>query len=175
LATIPHGTAFVAQGIATTNPGPPTIPDVSITPFVIGDPSQLIQFRESDLSQSTNFRSPLTGITQGMVDNPNSVLQAAIAGQNITETTILQISSKLGVVSAPDAGGGVDNIAFLAGNAPANANALAAEIEATFFIETVADPSGSTFLQLQYTQRVLLKFNTLSWPHVSVATLRKTT
>jgi hypothetical protein len=29
------------------------------------------------------------------------------------------------------------------------------------------------FLQLQYTQTVLLNFNGLSWPHVSVATLRK--
>jgi hypothetical protein len=27
-------------------------------------------------------------------------------------------------------------------------------------------------LQLQYTQRVLLNFNGLSWPHVSVATLQ---
>jgi hypothetical protein len=31
------------------------------------------------------------------------------------------------------------------------------------------------FLQLQYTQTVLLNFLGLSWPHVSVATLRKVT
>ena len=31
------------------------------------------------------------------------------------------------------------------------------------------------FLQLQYTQTVILNFDGLSWPHVSVATLRKVT
>ena len=36
-----------------------------------------------------------------------------------------------------------------------------------------ADDYGPAFLQLQYTQTVLLNFNGLSWPHVSVATLRK--
>ena len=28
-------------------------------------------------------------------------------------------------------------------------------------------------LQLQYTQRVMLDFNGIHWPHVTVATLRK--
>jgi hypothetical protein len=106
-----------------------------------------------------------------MVDNPNSVLQTALASQVITEATILQISSKLGVEPAPNAGGGTDNIAFLTGTA-AGPNALAAEIDATFWIETVQEPSGHILHQLQYSQIVLLNFNTLSWPHVSVATLR---
>jgi hypothetical protein len=106
-----------------------------------------------------------------VVDNPNSVLQTAIAGQVITETTILKISSKLGVEPAPNAGGGTDNIAFLTGTA--GPNAVAAEIDATFWIETVKEPSGHIFHQLQYSQTVLLNFNTLSWPHVSVATLRR--
>lgn len=34
---------------------------------------------------------------------------------------------------------------------------------------------GQQFLQLQYTQTVLLNFADLSWPHVSIATLRKVT
>ena len=42
---------------------------------------------------------------------------------------------------------------------------------AIFWIETVKNPDGTTFLQLQYTQRVLLVFNGLVWPHISVATL----
>ena len=33
------------------------------------------------------------------------------------------------------------------------------------------DHSGNEFDQLQYTQRVLLNFNGLSWPHVTVATM----
>ena len=46
-------------------------------------------------------------------------------------------------------------------------------VTATFWIETVKKPGGGHFLQLQYTQLVILDFNGLSWPHVSVATLRK--
>jgi hypothetical protein len=38
---------------------------------------------------------------------------------------------------------------------------------------TVKDASGKTRQLLQYTQTVLLNFNGLSWPHVSVATLEK--
>jgi hypothetical protein len=73
---------------------------------------------------------------------------------------------------APLVGGGTDNIAFLQGTA-GGPNALAASMTAIFWLETVEEPGKAPFLQLQYTQTVLLNFNTLSWPHVSVATLRK--
>jgi len=47
-------------------------------------------------------------------------------------------------------------------------------MDATFWIETVAGTGGQPdFLQLQYTQLVQLDFNNLTWPHVTVATLRK--
>jgi hypothetical protein len=174
MGSIPHGTAIQAQGSANVITQAPSIPAASITPFVIGKPKEPINFPESTLSNPTDFRSPpaqLVGITQAMVDSPNSVLQAALQGQDIVETTVLSISSKLGVVPVPSAGGGVANIAFLAGNAAPNA--VAAEIDATFWIETVKSPSGETFQQLQYSQTVLLNFNGLSWPHVSVATLKR--
>jgi hypothetical protein len=176
MASIPHGTTIEAQGTASPPINhAPTIPPVSINPFPIGYPVYPITFPESDLATPTKFRSPppqLAGITQLMVNDPNSVLRTAIEGQVITETTILKISSKLGVLSAPDAGGGIDNIAFLAGKA-AGPNALAAQVDATFWIETVEEPSGYILHQLQYSQTVLLNFNLLSWPHVSVATLRR--
>ena len=38
---------------------------------------------------------------------------------------------------------------------------------------TVKDDKGELSHLLQYTQTVLLNFNGLSWPHVSVATLRR--
>jgi hypothetical protein len=44
---------------------------------------------------------------------------------------------------------------------------------ATFWISDFVDEKGHPGLQLQYSQRVLLNFNGLSWPHVSVATLLK--
>jgi hypothetical protein len=170
MASIPHGTTIEAQGTASPPiEGAPTIPPVSIDSFAIDRPELTVPHPESNLAYASQFRSPLFGITQPMVDDPNSVLRAAIAEQVITETTILKISSKSGV---PDTGGGTDNIAFLAGTA-AGPNAFAVEIDATFWIETVKEPSGHIVHQLQYSQTVLLNFNYLSWPHVSVATLRR--
>ena len=53
-------------------------------------------------------------------------------------------------------------------------NANAAEVDATFWIETLPGSGGGPdILQLQYTQLVQLDFNGLRWPHVTVATLRK--
>ncbi len=48
LASIPHGTTILAQGTSITVNGPPKIDDVSITPFVIGNPARTIPFPESD-------------------------------------------------------------------------------------------------------------------------------
>ena len=62
---------------------------------------------------------------------------------------------------------GTANTFFLTDNAAADI------VTSTFWIETVKKPGGGHFLQLQYTQTVMLHFNDLSWPHVSVATLRK--
>ena len=59
------------------------------------------------------------------------------------------------------------NIPFVVANATANSFA------AIFWIETVQNSDGSCFLQLQYTQTVLLEFNGVKFPHISVATLIK--
>lgn len=186
MASIPHGTTVNAQGTATTINGPPVFDPVSIRPFPIGSPPPphtaiaFPPFNEADLSIPTTFRLPNPippSITQAMVNNPNSVLKAAIAGQTITHTTVLSVSTKAPATPAPppapNVGGGTDNVAFLQGG-PAGPNADSALMTATFWIEHVAaGPHGPAFLQLQYTQTVLLNFNRLSWPHVSVATLRK--
>jgi hypothetical protein len=188
MASIPHGTTVNAQGTTTTVNGGPAIDPVSIRPFPIGSappPNTAVAFppfNEADLSVATTFRLPNpipASITQAMVNNPNSVLKAAIVGQTITQTTVLFISTKAPATPPPPAlpnvGGGTDNVAFLQGG-PAGPNADAAQMTAIFWIEKVAaGPHGPAFLQLQYTQTVLLNFNGLSWPHVSVATLRKQT
>jgi hypothetical protein len=174
MATIPHGTGLLAQGQASQSDGAPSIPDNNITPFIIGDPTQLIPFPEPNLGTPSDFRSPpaqLVGITQGMVDNPNSVLKAALHSQNIISTVTLNVST---APADPLVGGGTANTAFLKGTAQAGPNAEAVVAGSTFWIEKVAGQGGGpNFLQLQYTQLVLLNFNGLSWPHISVATLRK--
>lgn len=170
MASIPHGTTILAQGTATTAAGGPVIPNNNILPFGIGHPASTFNFPEQNLGTPSNFRSPppqLAGITQAMVNNPNSVLQNAIAGQQILSTTTLQITTRS---TAPLTGGGTANTAFLAGG-PGGPNAVSAEVSATFWIETVKGTPN--FLQLQYSQLVLLNFNGLSWPHITVGTLRK--
>jgi hypothetical protein len=167
LASIPHGTAILAQGTAATKSGAPAIPQVSITPFSIGDPKSTISFDESDLSKPSQFRTPkadLNGVTQGMVTNPNSVLtKHALA--HVASTTTLHVFTK----DADIVGGGTANTAFLKGKA--NANADAARVHATFWLQTPQGSNVPTFLQ--YSQTVLLNFAGLSWPHVTVGNLTR--
>jgi hypothetical protein len=174
LASIPHGTVILAQGTAITVDQGPVFDPVSITPFVVDNTTKQVTFPETDLSTPSPFRSPpqnIKGITQAMVDNPNSVLQAGIDGLTITRTTVLIVTSAVN----PVAGGGTANTAFLQGVPGGAANADAPLVTSTFWINEVKGQDGPDFLQLQYTQTVLLNFNGLSWPHVSVATLRKVT
>jgi hypothetical protein len=169
LASIPHGTAIVAQGTASMSGAAPKIPDISIKPFKIDDPSSTREFPEQTMTASSEFRTSgdgLTGITQEVVDNPNSLLRSQIADQQISATITLQVATD----DTPVPGGGTANTAFLKGTAH-GPNADAASVTATFWLETIQGESAPT--QLQYSQIVLLNFSGLSWPHVTVATLRK--
>jgi hypothetical protein len=180
MASIPHGTVILAQGTTQfLQGGPPNIPNNNILPFGIGgsllpnsDFNSVSQtFSELILSQNTQFRLTSPGITQAMVTNPNSVLQAAIQGKPMKNRTFIRITTK----HNPTKGGGTANTAFLSNSAnPSGGNANAVEVDATFWIETLTGTGGQPdILQLQYTQMVLLNFNGLSWPHVTVATLQK--
>jgi hypothetical protein len=51
-------------------------------------------------------------------------------------------------------------------------NAKAHLVTATFWIEQLQGPAGAEVTQLQYSQRVLLHFDGLLWPHITVGTLR---
>jgi hypothetical protein len=184
MASIPHGTVVLAQGsFQFLQGGPPHIPDNNIIPFPIGTPpppnsdfpSGEAAFPELNLGINTAFRQASPGVTQAMVRNPNSVLQAALAasltgGKTMKSRTFLQVSTK----HTPVAGGGTANTAFLAdASNPPGGNANAVEVDATFWIEDIQGSGGQNHLQLQYTQLVQLDFNGLRWPHVTVATLEK--
>jgi hypothetical protein len=169
MASIPHGTTILAQGEPQTlTGGPPHIPNNNITPFTIHDPTSLVPFPETNLSTPSTFRHASASVTQQMVNNPNSVLQADLqtSGQQMRGRVFLQVTT----THTPVPAGGASNTAFLASASnPPGGNANAVQVDSTFWIQTLADNS----LQLQYTQRVLLNFNGLSWPHVTVATLKK--
>jgi hypothetical protein len=167
LASIPHGTTILVQGTATTAAGGPSIPGVSLTPFTIGDRKQTVDFDEQHLNKTTPFRTSgvgLTGITQAMLDNPNSVLTANPPA--VTTTTRLHVSTTPGTIT----GGGTANTAFLAGTKD-GPNADAAHVAATFWLQTLQGDTEP--VRLQYSQIVLLNFAGLSWPHITVATMTK--
>jgi hypothetical protein len=222
MASIPHGTTVNSQGTATVINGPPTIPAVDITPNFIGGGRNPFPSQTATNGGTARIPQDLTSfiaegkITQAMLDDPNSVLRAAIVGQNIVSTTQLSISTS--VVAPIVAGGGTANVAFLLNTgadtigSPNGPNAQSFQMNATFWIETVehvvtippihpggppvtvplpglpgqvrkvtldtgTDPLPTSrtvtlrFTQIQYSQTVILNFNGLSWPHVSVATL----
>jgi hypothetical protein len=185
MGSIPHGTVILAQGNAQVlSGGPQHIPDNNILPFFLGSPppantdfnSVAATFTELNLSTPTTFRFASPGVTQSMVKNPNSVLQAALqaslAGTTMKSRTFLHVSTTQNPIKG---GGGTANTAFLAaGSNPPGGNAKAVEVDATFWIETIAGAGGNPDThQLQYTQLVQLDFNGIRWPHVTVATLLK--
>jgi hypothetical protein len=174
LATIPHGTAVLTQGNALEVDGPPRIGFANTVPFPIGsaEPPEGTQndFPEYNLSNPSQFRTTPTpdGVTQDLVTNPNSLLTADIADQTITETIVLNVTSVPPAGVPATFGPGAEDIPFL------GPNATVGQFKAIFWIEKVRYGDWE-YLQLQYTQTVLLNFLDLSWPHVSVATLRKVT
>jgi hypothetical protein len=157
LGSIPHGTTINAQGTSTIIPKPPVIAPVDSTPVPNPDPFPGLGYIDPLLT------APLPpGIPPGSNLNPNLVLTAAIVGQNIVNTVVLQVAAALGTPS-----NGITNIPFL------TANAAVTRFSATFWIETVQRPDNTFFMQLQYTQTVILNFLGIDWPHISVATLVK--
>jgi hypothetical protein len=202
MASIPHGNALLAQGTAIkVNPANGTFPiaPVNTAPFPQGSPmpsgGTVSKFPEFDLTvpdSAANPRTPFGNIPpiplpasidgvvmQTVINDPTRLLQEAIKGLNILEMVVIEIATvanPTGTKPVTDGGGGIENIPFL------TTNADAAVVFATFWIEKIAHPAHH-FMQLQYVQTVLLNFPILkppappapfSWPHVSVATLRKT-
>jgi hypothetical protein len=200
-ALLAQGTAILVSPVS--GGGTFAIQPVNTAPFPQGTamPAGGTQggFPEYDLSNTTpaatNSRTPfgdtppvplptaIKGVPmQTVVNDPTRLLQQALQGQFIEEMVVLQIATaasldfKAKAVPVTNGGGGIENIAFL------ETNADTALVFATFWIEKIKHPVRH-FMQLQYVQTVILNFPLLpagkppvpfSWPHVSVATLRKT-
>lgn len=160
MGTIPHGDSVLAQSTLILTVTSPSIEPASSKPVKTDGSSFPIGYLDP-------FLNPLLppGIKQTYVANPNQLLLDAIAAQKIVKTVVLVISTKSAPGSTP--AGGILNIPFV------TLNANATQMDAIFWIETVEQPDGTTFLQLQYTQTVILNFLGIDWPHISVATLVK--
>jgi hypothetical protein len=198
-AVIPHGDALLAQSTFFTDPnkpvhGPPDIKSVNSFPFRIADPIPGLNADPAN-PLGAPYTDPYTNPIEGpngnafpgnalpsnpdgtkldaakTIKDPTEVLRAQIADQNISSTDVI-------VISTTPPPSGILNIPFVV----SNANAV--QMDAIFWIETVdrdpyvnpnpsPEPSKSQFFQLQYVQRVILDFDNIHWPHVSVATLIK--
>ena len=187
MGSIPHGTTINLEGIVFTAPAP-VIADTTITPFSVGSPDDGVTglvtppFPEQTLANVTTSRTPPTsvpGLTQDVLSNPNLLLQERHrrtehykhdgADRCVRPNPVA--CARRAAAGSSAAGGGIADIDFLSGGVSTGFNANVLSTTATFWIETVQNADGTQFLQLQYTQRVLLVFNGLVWPHVSVATL----
>lgn len=179
LGSIPHGDSILVQGRSFVVDGGPQFDIADPTPFTIVNGKRSNDTSESYLSQLKNTLPP-PGISSEVVMNPNLLLSEAIKGQNIIKTIVILLDANpidgVSNVPATEPVGGITNIPFV------NVNANASTISAIFWIETVQNEDGSTFLQLQYTQTVILDFPVeggtpgqavnIKWPHISVATLQ---
>jgi len=151
MSSIPHGNSLMAQSeFLVSVPGGPRIGSSNSTP--ISTPSGPV-ITSSFLSA---FQST-PGFDNDIVNNPNLLLQQAIANQTIINTAVIAIST--------NPVGGIINIPFI------NVNANTTSLSAIFWIETVQNEDLTTFLQLQYTQTIILNFLGINFPHITVSTL----
>jgi hypothetical protein len=165
-----------------TNPPEPPLPaNIDGVPMqdVIDDPILLLQsVVQQQLASGYTFEGAALNIA---TVTPLSFLTTANSGPTGPTTQI----------AVPQFGGGIENIQFLIGESSQGdpvENAQTAIVFATFWIEKVTNArNNDSFMQLQYAQMVVLnfpifhllhgtpsKFVNLGWPHISVATLKKT-
>jgi len=176
-ANIPHGDSLIAQSsVAISVSGGPKIDPVDTFPIKLTQPipglnditHQVLGAPYTDPYTTTPL--PENCLPKGLdaakvIRDPTEVLRAQIAGQNIEETVVLVISTS---GNPPNISTGILNIPFV------GKNANATQMDAIFWIEKVHHPKfNRQFMQLQYVQRVILDFDDIHWPHVSVATLVK--
>jgi len=162
---------------------PPILPP-TITQTLLNDPVTLLQQTvQEQIAQGYSF--------SGVALNIATATQITFFPAPVINGSPLPTPPT--TVNLPQAGGGIENIAFLLGpsldSKPPN-NAFTALFYATFWLEKLSHPTQPSFVQLQYAQMTMLNFPALllgkptanppvpppnfSWPHVQVATLIKT-
>lgn len=159
-----------------TSPAEPPLPtDIDGVPMqnVVNDPVLLLQaVIDKQVANGHSFE----GVALNIATQP-------------TITFLTQQNDPTGPsaqVAVTDGAGGIENILFLLGEEPpvpgaTGPNAQTSLVYATFWIEKVRHPGRPLFMQLQYAQMTILNFGilgvpaapVLGWPHISVATLRK--
>lgn len=174
--SVPFGPANPRTPFGTHPADPPLPIDLNGVPMqdVVNDPIRLLQ---ATIDQQVRDGCHFEGVAI------NIATQSQITFKDVANDAPTGART---VIDVGNGGGGIENIPFLLGGTPVGPvgpNANAALVYATFWITKVTHPQRQTFLQLQYAQTVILNFPIftalprvvpIGWPHVSVATLRKT-
>jgi hypothetical protein len=161
----------LTNAASSTNPRTPlgNVPPIlspSITQTLLNDPITLLQQTiDQQIAENYSFSGVALNISTAAAIT--FFTAPVINGSPLPGTTTVNLAQ---------AGGGAENLSFL------NINAQTALVYATFWIERLTHPDRPHFMQLQYAQFVSLNFPAngiprkpnFGWPHVSVATLRKT-
>jgi hypothetical protein len=170
------------------------------TPFGTNPPEPPLPLAIDGVKMQDIVNDPITllqaQIRQQIADGEEFESVALNIASQATVTFSTQPNSKLGgpttTVTVVGGDGGVENILFLDGEGSGKTlepNAHTALVYATFWIETVHPRHHAPYMQLQYAQMTVLDFPIftlrhpagggqgpivdLGWPHISVATLRK--
>lgn len=174
LGSIPHGDSVLAIGKSSTIAGPPAIPAVDGLPIGV-DPDPhgpgahyLAPYLAFDANPFKGVLAGVAGFPGFNPLHPHLLLAGALVGQNITRTTVLDLSTETFTA-------GIHNIPFVTHQANPTS------MTSTFWIEEIDNGDNTTTLQLQYLQVVLLDFfprpdnqpGLIRWPHVSINTMRK--
>jgi len=189
---IPHGNSFLAGSTDVRDEKKPPVfeENFSLLPFPQHNESARFGLNPngytSEYTVTTKFPKSLIpkytdGSDTSLLLDPTLFLKKDIEGQNICQTKTITISTIDNEFIVDNNGNGV--VLGAVTNIPSlTIDANVAQVEATFYIEKVKDVDGTFFWQLQYFQEVYLDFpvkrngvlgNMITWPHVSVATLRK--
>lgn len=148
-------------------------------------------------AMNAQSNGPFPAAWQAFVNDPNVILRNALIGQDILGFIPITLTtpSPAAISQIPFLGIADPALEATPTDIPAGqSNAFVHSATSTFWIEWVKSdnhhhgphlalhdpalklfdpfPGVANFLQLQYTQTVILDFNEVLWPHISVATLR---
>jgi hypothetical protein len=170
-SAIPHGNSVLATGSAVQIQGAPIIAQTPSKPLShaghpIGNPHYLKPY--TDAIADTEEKVRPKAFKPEYVDDPSRALRDVLRaqearGQRVKHTVALSVSTH--------PRGAVSNI-------PTDVETTL--LESIFWIERVGESvlldelvGPPAFMQLQYVQTVMLDFDNILWPHISVATLTK--
>ena len=187
LASIPHGNAVLATGIARQVDGMPEIAGVNALPFgrfegIDQTPPDEYGFRDPNKEYLSPYKhyidNPYMGLVGGFPGFPgfsprdmNQILNFANQGVDIVKTTVLTVDST-------NEHGGIRNMPFVQREGEPVA------MRSTFWLQQLKekDKYDNPKLRLQYSQIVMLDFfanredqmpGRAQWPHISINTLEK--